>query len=404
MEKEINEWVCSCGQHNTGNFCAACGKKRENGPDDLQATQVMRPVQPPAAVNPPSPPAAVQPVVMQPPVPPIPPNAPVLGTVPARNRTTPILIGIAVVLLLAVVGLYAYISGSDERYIAKCEEAQKIVLDTQSTVKDIKDLKGDPDADETKSYLERLKTAEDNIGKIQKDLASMHVSEKYKAVNQTLGDALTQEQTILKDTENVLKTPLADDSAAAVKRVRDNTAALASSAGSIKMEHIDFAMAMQLGSLADDLDKYIAKKRDLDAARRAEQLRQEQAAREARAAAFRNQLNDKNQRLISTTTDLEWITTNVRRQGTTAVLEGYFYNGTRNPIIKLTSMQLSGTFTSNGQNAGSFSKVDFSNLSMKGRLMPGGRCSYTLTVPNANLDDFDEFDVTASNLRWVYVY
>lgn len=230
----------------------------------------------------------------------------------------------------------------------------------------------------------------------------MHVSEKYKAVNQTLGDALTQEQTILKDTENVLKTPLADDSAAAVKRVRENVPALTSQAGNINVEHTDFAAAMQLGSLADDLDKYIAKKRELDAARRAEQLRKEREAKAARAAAFRKQLNEKNQHLVNTTSDVEWITTNVRRQGSAAVVDGYFYNGTRNPVLRVTSLQLSGTFTSNGQNAGSFSNVEFSDLSMRGVMMPGRSCYYSLTVSNANLDDFDEFDVTSGNIRWVY--
>lgn len=30
MGREVQEWVCSCGQHNTGDFCISCGERREN--------------------------------------------------------------------------------------------------------------------------------------------------------------------------------------------------------------------------------------------------------------------------------------------------------------------------------------------------------------------------------------
>ena len=186
------------------------------------------------------------------------------------------LAAVAVVLLLAVIGIYAYVSGSEERYIAKCEETQKVVLDLQSTLKDVKDLKGDPDGDDTKDYLKRLKTATDNLKSAEKSIAGARVSEKYKDSNKALQDSLSLEMDILNDMDSVLKTPLADDSAAAVKRIRDNVTTLSDTAGKIKIEHTDFSTAMQLGNLADDLNKYIGKKKELDAARRAEQLRQEQ--------------------------------------------------------------------------------------------------------------------------------
>ena len=413
--EENKEWICSCGCHNVGNFCKECGKPRPAGGQDTQPiptvsenTVTMPPVQP--VQQPIQPPLPQQPV--QQPIQPLPQqpmqavlpngNGGIPPAAPAGNRNTvKYLAAVAVVLLLAVIGIYAYVSGSEERYIAKCEETQKVVLDLQSTLKDVKDLKGDPDGDDTKDYLKRLKTATDNLKSAEKSIAGARVSEKYKDSNKALQDSLSLEMDILNDMDSVLKTPLADDSAAAVKRIRDNVTTLSDTAGKIKIEHTDFSTAMQLGNLADDLNKYIGKKKELDAARRAEQLRQEQAAKAARIAEFRKQLNDKNQQLMNNADNIEWITTNVTKQGASLVVDGFFYGAYIYPIVRVDSMPMTVTLKTNGQEVGSYNTT-ITNRSMNGFLRNGGRSPQKITIYNVNAPDFETFDVDTGVIYYTY--
>ena len=413
--EENKEWICSCGCHNVGNFCKECGKPRPAGGQDTQPippvsenTMTMPPVQPvQQPIQPPLPQQpvqqSIQPLPQQPMQAALPNgNGGMPPAAPAGNRNTvKYLAAVAVVLLLAVIGIYAYVSGSEERYIAKCEETQKVVLDLQSTLKDVKDLKGDPDGDDTKDYLKRLKTATDNLKSAEKSIAGARVSEKYKDSNKALQDSLSLEMDILNDMDSVLKTPLADDSAAAVKRIRDNVTTLSDTAGKIKIEHTDFSTAMQLGNLADDLNKYIGKKKELDAARRAEQLRQEQAARAARIAEFRKQLNAKNQQTMNNANEIEWITTNVTKQGSALLVEGFFYGAYMYPIIQVSHMHMAVTLETNGQEVGSYS-TNFSGLSMNGFLRRGSRSPQKLVIRNVNAPDFETFEVTTDDISYIY--
>jgi hypothetical protein len=386
LEDKKEEWFCSCGTANPQNFCANCGKKREDALSQktmeaslLQNTQVF--------------PSAQDLEV-----------APGCGVHEAKkqNNTIKYLAAVAVVLFLSVVGLYAYISGSEERYIAKCEDAQKIILDVQSAVKDIKGLNGDTESEDTKKYLDRLKTGQGNLENIQKELKGMHGSSKYKEENSVLLEMLLLERNILQDVDSVLRDPLAQESPAAIKRVHDNAIELMQNAGGISIEHTDFSAAFQLGAIAEDLNKYVDRKKALDSARKVEQERQARAAAIAKAVAFRKQLSEKNQQIMNTN-ELVWITTNASVQGNDLVVSGYFYNGSPNPIVKVDSMVVHVNLSLDGESVVRDAQVNFSNMYMPGLLVPGGKNPRQLIIQNsAPNKNFNEFDVTADNIHWLY--
>ena len=68
----------------------------------------------------------------------------------------------AVLLLLAAIGAFTYVQGTEDRYVGKCVTGEKVVSDVQSLLKETKDLNGDPDADATRDYLVRLGKAKEN--------------------------------------------------------------------------------------------------------------------------------------------------------------------------------------------------------------------------------------------------
>ena len=381
MEEDKDGWVCTCGRHNEVNFCANCGKKKEDVVS--QQTQVMPPIQPSAPVSEMY--SSVMPASM----------------VPRKNNTVKYLAATAIILFLAAVGLYAYISGSEDRYLSQCEAVQKNVLGVQSKLKGIKDLNGDPDSDDTKQFIKDLGTASDTLEKRRQDLKGMRVSKKYEEQNTKLLDAIALEETILQDTQNVLKEPLGKDSGASVKTVKENVQQLTNQAGDIQIEKLDFPADFQLSILADDLNMYISKKKSLDAARKAEAERKAREEAAAKAAAFHQRLAANNQTLKNNTNEVVWITTDVTAKGNQLVLTGYFYNGTLNPIISMDNMDLHIVLKKDGNTVLDDTTLMRSRQNL-GFLKPGAQYNTTFTANGAPSEGFDEFEVESLNTHWTY--
>lgn len=460
--EEKQEWTCACGQKNSGNFCEMCGKPRpeeqsaagmrdealeetqaqptaqpadsvvtpKQAAEDEKAAQADRELQQQAQQMPPldatqsMPPVRElapmpqqqpwqqgmpqQPMVQpqQPPymAPPPPPGYGYGPMPPKKKHTTQILVGIVVALLIVVVGAIAYVQGAEDRYVAKCVKGEEVVTEVQNLLKEIKDLNGDPDADATKDFVVRLDKAGENLDKLARDLKSSRTGSKYKDANQKLVEAVQLERSLIDDTKTVVNQPLEKGTDDVVKRVQANTKDLAERAGEIQIPKTDFATAMQLSALADDLKAYINKKKALEEQKRIEAERRAAEAEAARKQAIRDRQAARNQRIIDASNGVEFLATSVRRTSANRLdIDGYFYNGSYNSIQKVSSMTLNITLYNNGAQVYS-DHFYFYNDMYLGSLSPKGRQNHSLwvTTNGQSIPEFDEFEVNSTNVHWTY--
>ncbi len=365
---------------------------------DIAPMPVQQPIQQP--IQPP-----IQPQYpMQPPYPPQPGYGYGMPQPPKKNHTTQILVAVVVVLLLAAVGAFAYVHGAEDRYVGKCVNGEKAVTDVQSLLKETKDLDGDPDADATKDYLVRLGKAKENLDKLAHELKTTRTGNKYQAVNKKLVEAVVLERSILDDTETVIKAPLDKGSTDAVKRVQVNVKDLADRAGDIDIPKTDFAVSMQLNGLNDDLNAYIRKKQGIEAQKKAEAERQARAAEAARLQGIKDRQAQRVHNIINGTTNVEYIATSVRRTSSARLdLSGYFYNGTGLALSDVTSMDLTVTLYSRGEQVYQGTSVFSGNFSL-GRVSPhtkSGTQSLYITS-DTPIPDFDEYEISSSDVEYMY--
>ena len=339
---------------------------------------------------------------IQPPIPPAPGYA-MMPPLPKKSHMTQILAVAAVLLLLAAIGAFTYVQGTEDRYVGNCVTGEKVVSDVQSLLKETKDLNGDPDADATKDYLVRLGKAKENLDKLLHELRSSRTGSKYQLVNQKLVDAVALERGMLDDVEKVIKEPLDSSSSDAVKRVQVNVKDLADRAGDISIPRTDFAASLPLNGLDDDLNAYIRKKQGLEAQKRAEAQQQAQAAEASRLQGIKDREAQRMQDILKGTTSIEYLVTNVRRTSSTRLdFDGFFYNGTGQPLQKVDSMVLSVTLYNHGEQVYQNS-YDFYNTIYLGRVMPHQRQSRSLWVTdNSSIPVFDEYEVSAGSVHWTY--
>ena len=447
------EWTCSCGHKNMGNFCEMCGKPRESAEPstglngevsedtqpqpvvtpEMEAAGKAAPQEPQPAPQPQQSPMdatqSVPPVhelapmpqqqpwqqgmpqqpMVQPQQPPYmaPPPPPGYGygpMPPKKKHTTQILIGIVVALLIVAVGAFAYVRGAEDRYVAKCVKGEQVVTEVQNLLKETKDLNGDPDADATKDFVVRLDKAGENLDKLARDLKSSRTGNTYKDANQKLVEAVQLERTLIDDTKTVVNQPLEKGTDDVVKRVQANTKDLSDRAGEIQIPKTDFATAMQLGTLPDDLKAYINKKKAIEEQKRIEAERRAAEAEAARRQAIRDRQAARNQRIIDATNSVEFLATSVRRTSANRLdIDGYFYNGSYNSIQKVSSMTLNITLYNNGAQVYS-DHFYFYNDMYLGSLSPKGRQNQSLwvTTNGQSIPEFDEFEVNSTNVHWTY--
>lgn len=184
-----------------------------------------------------------------------------------------ILLAIIAVLAIIGIGVGAYFYMADSRYAAKCQEAEKVVTDVRDFTKEIDDLKGDPEGDDVKDYLDRLGKAESNLDKLAGDLRSMRISGKNEGRNKNLVEAILTEKDILSNVKTVLKNPADKQTGDVINKVKSNVSELDDRAGQLDFGTVDFASAMQLDGLDERLKGYVQKKQALDAAKKAEEAR-----------------------------------------------------------------------------------------------------------------------------------
>lgn len=420
---EETTWHCSCGTENEGKFCTNCGKPRPGSEEAAPVghdgvtddTLSMPPVQPPelamdqTQMMPPVQPLNEQPLPPQPPMqqPPRPMMQP--SQQQNNNNMIKILVGVLIALLVAGIGFFAYVNTAEDRYVAKCQEGQQVVADVQSLMQEVKGLSGDPDADETKDFLDRMDKGSKNLDKLANDLRSTRTGSKYQAANQRLVDSLDREKAILDNAHKVVKEPLGKDTAGAIKQVRQDVQELTNGAADIAIEGTDFPTAFQLSDLGDNLQGYVQKKVALDQKKAEEEARKRAEAQRAKQQAILQRENSHNQDIMNTSTDVEWLATSVTRvSGGRMNLTGFFYNGTGDPVIRVDSMVLHITLYKDGNQIYE-SDFNFNGTLYAGRMSPHSRQSGSsdlfVTDSSGNIpQDFDEYRVTSGGVHWTYTY
>lgn len=324
----------------------------------------------------------------------------------AAKRKRNILIAVVVLLVAVGAGVLVYFHTADSRYAAKCQEAEKVTTDVRDFLGEIDDLKGDPDGDDVKEYLDRVDKASSNLDKLAGDLKSMRVSGKNEAKNQALVEAILLEKDILGNVQTVLKQPSDSQAGDAIRKVKESVAELDDRAGKLAFDGIDFAAAMQLDGLDGKLQGYVQKKQALDAQKKAEEERKAREAAEAKRQAIQKKLEDRNNTLMSTTSDLIYIATDIKRTSPSRLdIDGFFYNGTSNPILSVQDMMLDITLYKDGQSCFSDS-FTFDGFSLNGLLMPHQKRSMHVWVNENNgmeiPESFDEFELTTDSIHWTY--
>ena len=417
MTSEKGVWVCpECGAQNDDKFCENCGAPRSvassssQSSDDIEdKTQVMPPVSL-LANSAPAKQLATKVDESSGKEPPLPSGSPASMTKVAgksQKRTIKILSGVAIFLLLAVIGIFAYISGAEERYEKKVMDAEQVTMDVRELVLDIKSLQGNPDSDSDKEFIDRIEKAQENLDKLSGELNSIHTGSKYKSVNGDLVEAVKLEQTIFTDVQTVLNDPLNGDGNKTVSRVRENVKELKDRGANLKIEQADFTEAMDLTGLDQQLAGYIQKRRVADAAAKArakaEAAAKAKAAAEARAKILQQKKEKRMHDELEDATAVYYIALDLQVANDNMLkLNGFFMNLTENPVISADSFDLDVRLYKNDEVVYTCTG-QFSQINMIGLLYPHTRQPFSLNiVTDGDIPDFDDFRVSTSNMNWTY--
>lgn len=148
-----------------------------------------------------------------------------------------------------------------------------VVGNMKTTLREITSLKGDPNSDETKQFLERLEANRNNLARLEQEILRDRTNEKYKGQADRIISALRKEHDILQDVELILKNPSDVGAQDAINRINSQVSSLISETAGLKLNSVDLGYAFQLDDLTSGLGVYISRKHALDDAKRAEDER-----------------------------------------------------------------------------------------------------------------------------------
>ena len=129
----------------------------------------------------------------------------------------------------------------------------------------------------------------------------------------------------------------------------------------------------------------------------------------ARLAAIQQRLDSRINSIISSTSDIVWITTSVNHVSDYQLrLDGFFYNGTSNPVTRMDDMTLSLKLYNHESVIFNSNDIKFGTILVNTNgtwLYPRDRYYTSLTVNyNSSVPSwFDEFYVNMDNAHWTYI-
>ena len=190
-----------------------------------------------------------------------------------KRKKKTVLLAILAVLVVIGIGVGVYFHQMDSQFAAKCKEAETVTTDVRDFLAEIDELKGDPEGDDVKDYLDRLDKAETNLDQLASNLTSIQVSGKDEAKKKALVEAVLFEKGILDDTSTVIKNPGDKRIGELTDKIRDDTKKLDDLSGNLTFDTVDFPSAMQLDALSEKLHGYVKKYRDIEAQKKEREAR-----------------------------------------------------------------------------------------------------------------------------------
>ena len=329
------------------------------------------------------------------------------GNIPQKKPLTMYLGILAGVLVLTVAGFFFYLHQQAARFEAQCQAGEQMALEIKYMMEELKDLPGEKDNESVKDWLARLDTAKSNMDKLCNDLQGARPSSKYQQARSNLLAAAQLERELLDDVESVVKEPLEGSAQEKINSIERPVTELHDLAGTVVVGNADFATAMDMSEVKNNLAAFVGKAKEAERRRLEEEARIAQEKEKQRLADIQARQKNHNDSIMANTHKVEWLATGVRYVNSQRLdLQGFFYNGTNNPVVKIDNMCLSITLYKRGEMVYQENNFYFNSpIDFYGSVAPGTKKYNDLyvTCPTEFPQDFDEFKITTENINWTYI-
>lgn len=347
----MGKWRCSCGAENDMQFCGNCGQ-------------------------------------------PMPPGADKQGSFLNRIGTTPLLIA-AIMVVLAVSGLYGYFSSIESRYEEKLQNANVTLMEIHDILGDLNIAQGDKNSLMTESYRKRVESAKQSADELLSTFTSINTGKKYEAFNVDFVNALKLEAEIVANVDKVLKDPPGDAlvAAKADPALQENVKKLAAEASKLQQLGMSFDTSMQFDDLVSEMNDYLYKYHAYE----------REKAKDAAKDKLAQQKRDIHSNLVETRRSIftrnaaDYIATDVNINGKVVRINGEFVNGTGKGGSRIDNLTLTMRLSYNGNTV--YEGESFQPLVYLGYLPNGGTTNYTFVINAPDLPDdllYDAFSVSVS--------
>ena len=329
------------------------------------------------------------------------------GNAPKKKPLTLYLAVLAGVLAIAVGGFFYYLQQQAARFESQCHEGEQMALEIKYMLDEVKNLPGEKDNEAIQEWLVRLDTAKNNVDKLVKDLEGARPGSKYQQARGNLLAAAEMERELFEDIEAVVKEPLAGDAQDKISSIEGKTIDLHDLAMAVEIGQTDFAAAMDMSTLRDNLTAFVGNAREAERRRLEQEARIAQEKEKQRLADIQARQQSYNNSVMAKTHDMVWLATGVKYVSPQRLdLSGFFYNGTNNPVTRINTMTLSITLYRRGEVV--YENDDFyfsAPIDMYGAVAPGTKKDNSLYVTSQTdfPQDFDEFRIATEDMNWTYI-
>ena len=305
MEETKKTWHCLvCGHKNpSGNFCAKCGTPKQN---DLTPHSSFMTHDALIATSNKS----------------------------QTNNNTKRLLAVIIVAVAAYLGYSYYIEHCYDSYEKKLVN---VVEEIGNTISNIKNLPGDPNANETKKIAETIDKEVAQLDELKKEFSGTTTPDNKKSQRETILDFIDKNKEVLSKANNILKNQsfwvLRLDKSVEetlTKSVNDFKEAKknAINVKDVIVHSVNLTERLSLDALEKNLSQYMEKK-----------LQKDNTAYTTKRKEYEERLHKDNQ-ILRQKEELVFLPSEVVTYGKDIVVRGKFYNGTVDRIIGLQEMMI----------------------------------------------------------------
>lgn len=397
----MEKWICKCGAECTTKFCRQCGSQKPAGVEPAAASET-----PSAQTQPVMP---VEQPVQSPSVTPVEQPVQRTNATGAQSATTggsklKYIIAAVVCVVLAVGGFFGYGYVQEQRYTEQVNEYIALSEQTMETLEGIKDLTGDVDEDARKVLVEDIKAKSDALKDMQAKIAECKAPKDKTTEQEYIASLIDMQRTSLKKAVDLLsydKTVIHTQ----LKRVNakefydlykaadldcDENIKSLDKATIDTINGRSIARIFNYKELKELLSKYQMDKESNNTRNYTAQLLKYRQERVAKNEELR-----KSGEVVFLVDDVE-----VDADGK-LFIGGNFYNGMSTPVGAIKEMTLDVTFKSGSETIAEIKGKKFINIGDM-FIAPKSYAPHRnfVTGGASNVGDFDNYDVTVSNVVW----